>query len=310
MDIFDGSVLWGKDAWVARNRPDLQHVVGNAELAKYTSEVRQAGCVLRGVLLMPFPSTPTNEYTQSNRDLARAVREFSGNFELKPVYAATPGDKARLDNLVMLNNDVPAVGIKLWPFMGHFHLDDILEDVALVEFVRKNRLPIFMHVGNGREHLVRPAFPNVRATPDVALNCARALPDVPIVIGHVARLCPRTLEAMSSVPNTYLDLSGLTSLGRWQEVGRNGLPVDSGTTLAKLGPVEILRRLVREYGLGNQIIFGSTWPFCAWWGNTFCDDTDLLHHAQLPDPYEKAISRDTLERLLAEAQPNMAKTSC
>lgn len=298
MEVWDGSMLWGSDAWVKQNRPDLMHTVGPLQWTARVNQLNAEGVTLGGGLLMPFPSAIDRDFLLSNLAVAEAVSGAGPAAVARPVYAVRPNDPRNADMLRTLAETGPPAGIKLWPYMGGYSLHRLLEDQALIDILVASRMLVLMHVGNGRERLSRPAFPDVDASPELALHCAEALGDVPVIIGHVARLCPATLERLARTPNAYVDLSGLTSLRRWFEHGEEGLPVDAGKALAARGDLHILRALVDTFGLGDRLVFGTTWPFCRWWGIDLLDDVELVSKAGLAPHVQKAILRDTLKGLI------------
>ncbi|MBD9653127.1 amidohydrolase family protein [Ensifer sp. ENS09] len=278
--VFDATRLWGIDHWAKENKPEWVHFSGVDEWHHAQKDLCQRGHEIRGAAIMPFPSTPDGTFLSANSYVAKASPGIQKN--LAPIYAVRPDCGAQaVDELATADELHPSVGIKLWPYLGKFNLDDLLLNDELLGYLRRYKKSVLMHVGNGRERATRPLFPDVRATPDIAVKCAIALDDIPVVIGHVARLCPKTLDLVREVPNAYLDLSGLTSLGRWKENGEDGLPVADGKVLASLGPYGVLDRLITEFGLEDKLVFGSTWPFCSWWGLDVTDDVDFLDKSDL-----------------------------
>lgn len=298
IEVLDGCVLWGRDAWAAENRPDLAHAAGAAEWQARVARARVQGIALVGGLAMPFPSAPDRDFAAANRAVLDAAAPDGPAPELAPVMAVRPGDPRSLDDLDAALATGAPVGIKLWPYMAGHDLSALAADSALVDRIAAHRLMVLMHVGNGREGASRPAFPPVRATPADALAVARDLPAVPVVIAHAARLCEATLAGIADAPTVVLDLSGLTSLGRWREGGRDGLPVDGGERLAALGSEGIVTALIDEFGLADRLVFGTTWPFCAWWGAEAAEEVDLVASAVADPAVREAILAGTLRRLL------------
>lgn len=277
--VIDASRLWGVDHWVRQNLSAWAHSSGADDLLHHTNSSEALGFQLTGSLIMPFPSTPDGSFSTANEAVAHAA---AANAKMRPIYAVHPGRGAEaVDELMKLDLISPCVGVKLWPYLGRFNLDDILDNFELVRYLSTGQKCIFMHVGNGREQETRPVFPDVRATPDIAVKCARELSDIRIIVAHAARLCPKTLTAIAALPNTYLDFSGITSLGRWREGGLDGLAVSAGLSLAALGPSEVLRRLVYDYSLERKLLFGTTWPFSLWWGVDVLDDIAFLRDAPI-----------------------------
>lgn len=303
INVFDGAVLWGNDAWAAKNRPDLAHAVDANSWMERIGRAKAQGIEVRGGLAMPFPSTPNQDFISVNRAILSSTGPEGPARILSPILAVRPDDAKSLDDLDAALSIGAPVGIKLWPYMGGFDLAALTADTALVDRIMANRLIVLVHVGNGREMATRPAFPRVRAMPTDALACARELSDVPFIIGHVARLCPATLAGAAETPNVMFDLSGLTSLGRWQENGEEGLPVANGKSLAALGPVGALRALVKDYGLSARLIFGTTWPFCTWWGIDLVDDVALVEAAGFDLATRTSILTGTLSTLIACSGP-------
>lgn len=297
IEVMDASVLWGVDAWVRENRPELQHCATESEWRKRVCRSEESQIRILGGLAMPFPSTPVRDFGLANRQVLGAC--LGTDAGLLPVFAVRPGDARSVDDLkALLDAGRRAAGVKLWPYMGGFSLDDVMRDQRLIDILLDHKLILLMHVGNGRERATRPAFPDVRATPDVALRCARELREVPIIIGHVARLSEEVLSETSELPNVYLDYSGLTSLGRWQEGGRDGLPMDSSQAFGQGGAVQVLEAIVNRYSLQDRILFGTTWPFCAWWNVNLEDDVAVIEQANIAPAARSKIYSGNLLRLL------------
>lgn len=298
IEVLDGCVLWGRDAWAAQNRPDLAHSAGAAEWRGRVEQAKGQGIALAGGLAMPFPSAPDRDFAAANRAVLDATAPEGPAPELAPVLAVRPGDPRSLDDLDAALATRRPVGIKLWPYMGGFDLAALSADAALMDRLETHRLMVLMHVGNGREGVSRPAFPPVSASPADALAVARDLPPVPVLIAHVARLCEATLAGLADTPTVVLDLSGLGSLGRWREGGRDGLPAEGGERLAALGAAGALKALIGDFGLGGRLLFGTTWPFCTWWGADLAREVAMIGESVGETALREAILGGTLRRLL------------
>jgi predicted TIM-barrel fold metal-dependent hydrolase len=299
IEVMDASILWGTDAWVRDNRPELRHSVTEGDWREWVKQSERNRIRIIGGLVMPFPSTPVRDFRAANAQVRRACASYGAESGLLPVFAVRPGDTQSVDDLEAILDDGKSVaGVKLWPYMGGFNLDEVLHDQRLIQILVDRKLLLLMHVGNGRERMTRPVFPDVRATPDIALRCARELPDIPIIIGHLARLSEKVLLETLDTSNLYLDYSGLTSLGRWQEGGRDGLPVDSGEALAREGAVKVIDIMVNNYNLQERILFGTTWPFCTWWNIGLEDDVAVIERANINASARSKIYSGNLARLL------------
>lgn len=315
IEVIDCSVLYGSDAWARDNRPDLAHHVDAAIWQAHQNRAAAAGIRLTGAAIMPFPAADRSASdagpafdAENDIVITAAAGGRQDGDGLRAVCAVVPGDTASVEALARrLEDGAPVMGVKLWPYLGRFDLDALVSDTALLRLVRDHRLAVFMHPGNGREAHHRPGFAGIRATPDVAISVAEALPDITCVIGHVARLCPDTLMRAGRLASVFIDLSGLTSLGRWQEGGVDGLPVAGGAVFAGMTPGQILARLtdgmpgddVPGMGLGGRLLFGTTWPFCTWWGIDLADDVAMVANAPVSATTRSMILRDNARALFA-----------
>jgi hypothetical protein len=278
-DVIDMQVHLGRDHWLAQHRPELPHACSAADLECEAATLAAAGHRLVAVAASPFPSTDASGDT--NEQLTGVLA----------IPSIVPGDAAAVARLR------GGIGIKLWPYMGGFSLSHLLHDPELLARVRRNRWLVFAHVGNGRESASRPAFAAVQAGPADALAVAAALPDVNFVMAHALRLSRPALERAARMDNVYLDTSGLSSIGRWREGGRDGLFADDAGELAGLTPVEALAFLA-ESGFAERLLFGTSWPFCAWWGSVPLAEVSWIEHSRLAPRLRAGILHDNARRLL------------
>lgn len=303
--IFDFYFQIGVDDWAKNNRPELAHTSVRADFKRHSAEFAAQGHQYQGAVIFPPPSDTELSYAEANRIIYEAATGGSAPGEpeeiLFPVYAVTPRHAGSLEWLRRrLEEGSPLLGIKLWPYMGRFSLTDFLRDKELVELVLRHGLLVMMHVGTGRELQARNVFADVAADPATAVQVAAELPEADFLFAHLLRLSEPALEKAAQLKNVYLDTSGLTSLGRWQEGGRNGLPANDAGALATQAPVEIIGRLAEEFGLSEKLVFGSNWPFCKWWGSSVREEASLILDAPIASRSRANILAGNGLRLLAQ----------
>jgi predicted TIM-barrel fold metal-dependent hydrolase len=303
--IFDFYFQIGVDDWARNNRPELAHASNREDFKRHTEEFAAEGHQYQGAVIFPPPSDTDLSYTQANRIIYETATGGPAQSEQEeiffPVYAVAPRNSGSLEWLKRrLEEGGPVLGIKLWPYMGRFSLTDFLRDKELVELVLRHRLLVMMHVGTGRELKARNVFADVAADPATAVQVAAELPEADFLFAHLLRLSEPALEKAAQLKNVYLDTSGLTSLGKWQEGGRNGLPANDAGNLAAQAPVEIIGRLAEEFGLSEKLIFGSNWPFCKWWGSSVREEASLILDAPISSRSRENILAGNALRLLAQ----------
>jgi predicted TIM-barrel fold metal-dependent hydrolase len=298
--IFDLYFQLGTDHWLRGNRPALPHQSSAADLERQAAIFQAAGYQLAGAALVPFPSVPDRDYAAANELVAGAARTgVAAAVPVAAIHAVIPGDERSVRSVAdRIAGGEPCLGIKLWPYMGGFSLSALREDRRLLDLVIRHRLLVFMHVGTGREVLDRAAFPPVAADPSAAMDVVCSLPEIDFVAGHLLRLSRPALERAARVDNVFIDTSGLSSIGRWREGGRPGLPADDAGSLADLSAGELLAALIDDLGLQRRLVFGTNYPFCGWWGSIPLGEAALIDYAPIAPQARRDILFTNAARLV------------
>lgn len=287
--IHDSYFQIGIDHWLAHNQPQLPHQSSHGDVQEQAGRLVSTNLKVVGATIMPFPSVAGRDYSEANSLVRSTAADSSCAIPLFPVYAIIPCDGGMITWLDAVVRKEGCFGIKLWPYMGRFSLDQLLEDQPLIDLIVRNRLVVFMHVGTGREPETRPAFPNVSAGPSTAVHVAQELPEIRFVMGHLLRLSVPNLERAAELDNVFLDTSGLSSIGLWQEGGRDGLFADDAGSFTTEPPPRIITRLVKEMGFGRRLLYGSNWPFCEWWGGSPAAEVNPILEAGITDEERGAV---------------------
>ena len=304
--VIDTHVQLGQDHWLSLNQPTQiagssgwSHRYDLDEMEQDRVAMRADGFELEAAAVLPFPSAPPEGYRAGNEAVVAWAE--SSPLRLFPFLALNPFDEPEREWLAdLLAAGRPCAGIKLNPFLGRpggYPLTELADDEELVALIERHGLRVAMHVGTGREHLTRPVFPDVPADPGTALELARRLPDVPMLMLHLLRLSPRALLAARDQDNVFIDSSGLTSVDRISEGGHALLFADEVPTSVK-DPATAARWLINDLDLGDRLVFGSATPFASWWGSSAAADAAILREAIDDDAVLEAVLVGNAERLL------------
>ncbi|MGJ5079303.1 amidohydrolase family protein [Bradyrhizobium sp. HKCCYLS3013] len=260
MSIFDSHLLLGRDDWLAANKPELAHRLGLDEIRTMFAEVapdgrwRAAAC--------PFPSAPEQNYREEN---AAVLQCAAIEPRLLPVAAINPND---VESRAFLERDGGKfAGIIIWPILCKVDLRRLARDDAFWTIVKRLDLPVSIHVGTGEEPSYRDAIHANAYGPLDAIEVAEANPAIRFNLLHALRLSRSALQRAACISNVWTDLSGYSSYGSWTEGGREIFPAKDPV----VGPGAygaLPKILADEFGLGDRILFGSSEPFCRWWGLT------------------------------------------
>jgi predicted TIM-barrel fold metal-dependent hydrolase len=110
-------------------------------------------------------------------------------------------------------------------------------------------------------------------------------------------LSVEALTAAAELPNVYVDTAGLRAAGRMQEGGRDVLFAEDNDLVSR-GPRDILHWLVDDMGLGDRLVFGSSYPFVASWQSSVVEDAVALREAELADDQLRAVLSGNALRML------------
>lgn len=274
--LFDAQLLCGTDDWLARNKPELAHRLSPGEAAEAMT-LAAGGAEWRAALL-PFPSSPGQAYLDENVRLAAAA-EAEPRF--LAIAAVNPRVPENLRAVTALAERKAIAGLAVWPILCDLDLVALAHEKALWDLAERHRLPVTVHVGTGAEPGLGRAVKANRYGPLDAVALARALPQIRFNLSHCLRLSRAALAEVARLENVWTDSSGLSAIGRWREAGREVFcaadALDAGDD-----PHYMLLRLAGEYGLERRIVFGSSFPFSAWWQFDVQAEAEACRRQPLP----------------------------
>jgi hypothetical protein len=260
MTIFDCHLLLGRDHWLAANKPELAHELSLEDITAMFAALAPEGRWRAAVF--PFPSAPEQTYREQNAVILNAA---AAEPRLLPVAAINPNSAE--SRALLEREGAKFAGIMIWPILCNLDLKVLAHDDAFWAIVKRLDLPVTIHTATGDEPRYRDAVRRNAYGPMDAVDVAEANPGIRFNLSHALRLSRSALQRVARLPNVWTDLSGYTSCGTWMEGGRE--------IFAAADPVvgpgaygELLDILAQEFGLAGRIMFGSSEPFCRWWGLT------------------------------------------
>ena len=294
--IVDAHHLFGTDHWLKHNRPALAH----ENTAEHAGEAMAACSAEWFACVFPFPSSEDGTYAAENRLVLRAA---SRDPRLLPVLALNPAHPdSRSDVAALLKLHPYVAGIVLWPILCRLDLVDLAGDTWFADLVLGHGLTVTVHVAAGNEVAIGRVSSMERYLPMDAITLAQALPGVRFNLSHGLRLSEPALEAARELTNVWTDTSGLSAIDRWQESGQAVFPATDAGRLGTLSAREALACLAEEYTLGDRLLFGSSYPFNAWWDFDVSKEVRLVEEA-LSDPHQR-------KRVLAENARAYVPSTC
>ncbi|MEW7009917.1 amidohydrolase family protein [Lentilitoribacter sp. EG35] len=274
MILFDAHVLIGQDYWLGNNKPELAHTL-DVEDACSVLSIAADGSQWRAAA-MPFPSAREPNYVYENNYV---IDSSSKDNRLIPIAVANPKNA---ENFAYLQSKAAAGllgGLMIWPILCDLDLRELADDVTFWSFVEQYDLPVTLHVATGDEPNYRNTVACNHYGPLDAVRLAARWPDVRFNLSHALRLSRPALEEVAKLRNVWTDLSGYSSFGRWREARKETFPSHEPI----IGPGyhnKLLDVLHRDYGLEGRILFGSSEPFCRWWG--FSAKREYAIYKQMP----------------------------
>lgn len=281
--LFDAQLLCGTDDWLARNKPELAYRLSPGEAAEQMTLAAQ-GPEWRAALL-PFPSSPDQAYLAENEQLFAAA---AADPRFLAVAAVNPRVPENLRAVEAAAERGQVAGLAIWPILCDLDLLALARDKRLWALAERYRLPVTAHVGTGEEPGLGRAVAANRYGPLDAIALAKALPHIRFNLSHCLRLSRAALEQVAGLGNVWTDTSGLSAIGRWHEAGREVFPaadaLDAGDD-----PHYMLLRLAGDYGLERRILFGSSYPFSAWWNFDVQAEAEACRRQPLPPAAAAAL---------------------
>jgi len=281
MKIFDTHLLLGRDAWLSENKPEL---ACHSDIASASQALDDTGASEWRAATFPFPSSQDGTYIPENEAVLRAAQ---GDNRLLPVTAVDPSNLENLNWVMDALKGDKLRGLVIWPILCDLDLSALSVHKPLWQAVAERDIPVTVHVGVGNEPDLGRAVKANHYDAAAAIKLAQALPQVRFNLSHVLRLSAAALEALRSLDNVMMDVSGLSALNRWREAGREVFPAFD-TAFPGSDPQTVLRALAADPDWQKRLMFGSSWPFNTWWEYSPKRELELLHYC-LPSEMVTAI---------------------
>jgi predicted TIM-barrel fold metal-dependent hydrolase len=166
----------------------------------------------------------------------------------------------------------------IWPILCDLDLLALADDDAFWTIIERHDLPVTVHVGSGDEANYRSAVRRNSYGPMDAAELAHRRPSIRFNLSHILRLSRPALQSVSGLRNVWTDLSGYSSFGVWREKGHDVFPAADPV----VGPGEwkrLGRILEDEFGLKDRVMFGSSEPFCRWWGSSLQREWEICNNS-------------------------------
>lgn len=282
--IIDAHHLLGVDHWLRQNLPSLAHKHNGKDVVTSLDSVTDKWIAY----VSPFPSCQDKDYIHENEYVLDACAQDSRLRAIVAVNPLVPSSCTALERFLSAGADIH--GIMIWPILCRIDLEMLAKNCWFSDITRQWSLPVTVHVPAGNEQRIGRVERMERYLPQHAISLAAALPDVRFNLSHVLRLSSSALQAASTLPNVWMDTSGLTSLGMLVEQGEFVFPADDAGLAARLPPHEVLRMLVDELMLGNRLMYATSTPFNTWWGCDAALDFQLLERAGLSASQLRALT--------------------
>ena len=296
--LIDVHHLLGTDHWLLANMPQL----AGSNDAESARTALTAGSEHWVAYVLPFPSSADGGYSAENRYVLEAAAQDP---RLRPVLALNPlHTDSREEVARLLRSTHPEIaGLVLWPILCKLDLVALSEDAWFRDLTRSLDLPVTVHVAAGNEQRIGRVPEMQRYLPEHAVALAASLPEVRFNLSHALRLSRSALEAARDLPNIWTDTSGLSALGQWHESGEQVFPADDAGTLGQLSPSEAVATLVDEFGFGERLMFGSSYPFNTWWNFDVASERRLVEEG-LADPLNlRRVLEDNPRVFYSRVQP-------
>lgn len=286
MKIIDVHQLWGIDIWLSKNKPNLFYK--NDENIFFTEVSSNK---LLKTFLTPFPSSHDNSFYYENIIIKELTNE---NDLFYPVYGLNTNSKDSYKFFDTISNE-NKFGVMITPILCRIDFLELSKDNRFIDFCLEYEPCITIDTPAGNEVLIGRVNDFKNCQPEDALELSLKLDNVNFNMAHLFRLSENALRESKNLKNVMLDTSGVSSNKVWIENGYNVFP-SPNSILDNLTPEEILKTLIDEYELEDKIMFGSIFPFCKWWGNSFNDEINLINNLDTSsETKEKIFHKNALE---------------
>ena len=285
MTVWDGHLLFGIDHWMHLNNPTLPYTNGQHQISE------DVVCSL----ITPFPSSPNQAYLEENQRIFDYVRKNPSAIAVFALNPSSPENREAVSDFVSRQ---PCCGIVLWPILCRMDLSELVRDGWFRDFMNRFSGFTYIHTGAGNEQALGRVAKQGSYGPQQVLAVAEAFPKNKFILGHLLRLSEEELRKAKHMDNVVLDTSLISGHQRWFERDVNVFPAVTAGELAQLSPGEILEKLCGEYGLGKKLVFGSSYPYCQWWGSSYEDELRLITEAKISQEMKQDILQGNLQRFL------------
>lgn len=301
--IIDDHVLFGRDYWLFKNKPERDYYNDNPRMVKL-------GYVSHLSFIMPFPSSENNVYFNENLLISKAAIEHKCYV---PVFAFNPYRTANIEQVSILLKHFPVAGIIIWPILCGIDLDKLKTNQEFISLLEsKSNNPNFfvcIHTGAGNEKDIGRVGELGHYLPEDVVNVAEAFSKTKFILTHLLRFSIPSLERAAKLKNIMIDTNGLSCQKRWFENGQNVFPSYDAGMLADMGSNEALEHLIVKMNLSKKLIFGSSFPYSLWWNFNLENEIKLITKSNITEQNKNDILYKNLERFLPQLEEKRMELS-
>lgn len=281
MEVWDCHLLFGTDHWMRMNNTTLPFFNKQCApvLANDTFSIGRS-------FITPFPSSPDQAYAEENALIFEAAEKSATGI---PVYALNPNNTANRNTVQRFTDGREQCGIILWPILCQMDLSALIQDPWFRDFMEHFKGWIYIHTAAGNEEDLGRVKKQGNYNAKQVLELAQAFPKNKFILGHLLRLSVDELWAAREMDNVVLDTSLVSGQLRWFEKGKNVFPAASSGKMMTLSAKQILECLIGEYQLSKKLVFGSSYPYCQWWGYSYDDEIRLITGLNVSDRIKQDI---------------------
>lgn len=222
-------------------------------------------------------------YRMENHDILNAARKYAQFIPYLCVQPQSNRNMKGVEEQVKANRNVR--GMKFHGLAMHTPTIDLIGS-RIMRMADEHDLAVLVHSdATGRFG----GYASKYSHPVLAVELARAHPDVNVIAAHLGSLENKFLEALSSLPNLFTDTGPYVHLvkkiGGWKGPHRD---------ISKIKPHRLLEDLDREFP--HKILWSSDEPWTVLSGTGYKEEVGILN--QLPDAVKYRIAEENITRVL------------
>lgn len=211
-------------------------------------------------------------YELENRNLLNEINKIFPEYAQKvfPFLMFDPSRETEKQAILMneLSEKYHVFGLKTaTTYIQSFVNDLETKGKPILEFVRKNNLPILFHSS------IHPEDP--WASVYDIVDFAERNPDIRVCIAHSARFAKPVLEKADKLENCFVDLSAFIIHCKLVEQNSKAIATEDIRFVAEYkNPLSVMTKLVESYP--DTILWGSDTPFYYWIQKYYTADGKLV----------------------------------